>query len=216
MQEPDPSSNQSDNNQNSQRQSPPPDDKINVSDINPIADAGRDYLSRFFAHVQYILMHPQQFFVDMPKTGGFQEPLIFYITCAAINCVVGCAFSILFLNFNFMGPILMAVAQVCALYLASAITNFTAQAVGGKGNYESTFRVFAYSGVNVVLSAIPFGIGILLSFAYGLILTFFGVKHVHQLNNANTIIAILVSAIITAPIIFLAGCALMVRSIFPF
>jgi len=113
-----------------------------------------------------VLTSPSEFFKEMPKTGGFVEPLAFMI---AMGVVAGLLQSILsVLRFQVGAGMAMGLGSVIILpimigifgFVGAAILFFIWKLMGSRESYETAYRCGAYIGVltpiSVLLHLIPF------------------------------------------------------------
>lgn len=120
-----------------------------------------------------VLTNPSGFFMKMPKTGGFVEPLVFAVIMGVISGLIQTLFSI----FNFAAGMAMGVASVIIVPIMVAIFGFVGAAImfviwklmGSEESYETAYRCGAYISVltpiTTVLGIIPYvgtAIGIVL------------------------------------------------------
>jgi hypothetical protein len=172
----------------------------------PIRAGMAKFLCAYWAQAQQILMHPQVFFTSMPTTGGLEAPLKFLAAAAATNSIMTAL-----LSFHpTMVPITFLITFV-GVGIGSLVATLLAQALGGKGDFAGTFRVFAYSEATLLFAWIPV-VG-LAATLYTCILNFFGLKAVHQLSGTKAVCVVIASGILTAIIVGLGACTLAVRNI---
>ncbi|MCG7849624.1 MAG: YIP1 family protein [ANME-2 cluster archaeon] len=152
-----------------------------------------------------VLTNPEGFYSEMPKSGGFQEPLTF----AAIN------FAILGLLSGIIAVILsgasatsivisligVVIIGIIGLFIGGIILYIFFKIFGGSGDYEGTVRILSYSSAAQVFAWIPV-VGWIVSL-YGIWLNIVGGKHVHNLTTVKSAIAVLLPLIILAVIITL-------------
>jgi hypothetical protein len=113
-----------------------------------------------------VLTSPAEFFREMPKTGGFVEPLVFMI---AMGVVAGLLQSILSVfRFQVGAGMAMGLGSVIILPIMIGIFGFVGAAIlfllwkltGSQESYETAYRCGAYIGVltpiSVLLHLIPF------------------------------------------------------------
>jgi len=122
-----------------------------------------------------VLTSPSAFFKEMPKTGGFVEPLIFMVIMGIIGGLIQTIFSIV--GLHFAGGMAMGVASIILFPIVIAIGGFIGAAIlfviwkllGSQESYETAYRCGAYISVLMpvitVLGLIPY-----LGFAVGLVL----------------------------------------------
>ena len=149
-----------------------------------------------------VLTSPAEFFKEMPKTGGFVEPLAFMV---AMGVVAGLLQSILsVLRFQVGAGMAMGLGSVIILPIMIGIFGFVGAAVlfliwkltGSQESYETAYRCGAYIGVltpiSVLLHLLPF-VGAAVSV---LLMTFFLVTASVAVHNIPSRKAWLVFGII--------------------
>ena len=117
---------------------------------------------------------PAAFFREMPKTGGFGEPLVFMMVMGAVAGLVNAVLSIIGLHIGVgMG---MAIASIIIYPLVGAVLGFIGAAIvfviwklmGSRESYETAYRCMAYLAalwpVTTVLNVVPY-IGVLIVIA---------------------------------------------------
>jgi hypothetical protein len=122
-----------------------------------------------------VLTSPSAFFREMPKTGGFVEPLIFMVVMGIIGGLIHAVLGIIGLGFG-MG-VGAAVGSIVVVPIAVAVFGFVGAAIlfviwklmGSQESYETAYRCGAYMSaivpINAVLGIIPYvgsAIGIIL------------------------------------------------------
>jgi hypothetical protein len=123
-----------------------------------------------------VLTSPSAFFREMPKTGGFVEPLIFMVVMGIISGLIQTIFSII--SLNIAGGMAMSVWSIILVPIYIAIGGFIGAAIlfiiwkllGSQESYETAYRCGAYISVLMpiitVLGLIPYigmAIGLFLS-----------------------------------------------------
>ena len=113
-----------------------------------------------------VLTSPSSFFREMPKTGGFVEPLIFMVIMGVISGLIQTIFSII--SLNVAGGMAMGVASIILVPIFVAIFGFVGAAIlfiiwkllGSQESYETAYRCGAYLSVLMpiitVLGLIPY------------------------------------------------------------
>lgn len=113
-----------------------------------------------------VLTSPSTFFREMPKTGGFVEPLIFMVAMGVIGGLIQSVFSLI--GLNIAAGIGMGVASIIVLPILIAIFGFIGAAIlfviwklmGSQEPYETAYRCGAYISVLTpiitVLGVIPY------------------------------------------------------------
>lgn len=121
-----------------------------------------------------VVTTPAEFFREMPKTGGFVEPLVFMVIMGAISGLIGgllqAVSSLLGLHLYVgmqMGiasivllPILFALGFAVFGFVFAAILLIIWKLMGSKESYETAYRCVAYltalSPITTVLNIIPY------------------------------------------------------------
>ena len=115
--------------------------------------------------VTAILTKPAAFFKEMPKTGGYVEPLIFVAIMGLIAGVVGAILSIVGLMAGGAGAgialiVIMPIAMIIGSFIGAAILFLIWKLMGSNENYETAYRCTAYVSVfapiGVVAGIIPY------------------------------------------------------------
>jgi hypothetical protein len=151
-------------------------------------------LLQYFAHqAKHVLTNPVEFFDQMHTEGGLAEPTIFLVIAASIYG--------LFEAIGHLNPIVFFqtfASSLAFVYLGAIIVNFALKAFGGKGNYESTLRVLAFSKATLLfawISVASFAIGGFLAIGYSVYLNVIGCKKIHQLATPITASVVIVLAL---------------------
>jgi hypothetical protein len=113
-----------------------------------------------------VLTAPAGFFREMPKTGGFVEPLIFMIAMGVIGGLIQAVFSIAGLHpiagaaVGVASIIVMPIAIIIGGFIGAAIFFVIWKLMGSQENYETAFRCGAYISaalpITTVLGLIPY------------------------------------------------------------
>ena len=150
-----------------------------------------------------VLTDPEGFYSEMPKEGGYQEPLTF----AAINfAIVGLLSGIVAVIMSGVGVgsivttlVGAVIGGIVGLFIVGIILFIFFKIFGGSGGYEGTVRILSYSSAVQVFAWIPV-IGWIISL-HDIWLNIVGGKHVHNLTTVKSAIAVLIPIIILAVII---------------
>ncbi len=150
-----------------------------------------------------VLTDPEGFYSEMPKEGGYQEPLTF----AAINfAIVGLLSGIIAVILSGAGAgsivstlVGAVIGGIVGLFIGGIILFVFFKIFGGSGGYEGTVRILSYSSAAQVFAWIPV-IGWIIGL-YGIWLNIVGGKHVHNLTTVKSAVAVLLPIIILAVII---------------
>ncbi len=136
-----------------------------------------------------VLTHPAAFFRNMPKTGGFLDPLVFVVAIGIVNGLLVAlkAFFIIGTGASFM----VAIGSVVMIPIAAAMVSFVFAGIlyliwllmGSKETFETAYRCNAFlatiSPITIVLGFVPYLniVGI----AWGLYLVVTATVEVHRL-----------------------------------
>ncbi len=113
-----------------------------------------------------VLTSPSAFFREMPKTGGFVEPLIFMVIMGIISGLIQTVFSLV--GLHIAAGMAMGVASIILFPIVIAIGGFIGAAIlfviwkllGSQESYETAYRCGAYISVLMpiitVLGLIPY------------------------------------------------------------
>lgn len=113
-----------------------------------------------------VLTSPSAFFREMPKTGGFVEPLIFMVIMGVIGGLIQTVFSLV--GLHIAAGMAMGVASIILFPIIIAIGGFIGAAIlfviwkllGSQESYETAYRCGAYISVLMpiitVLGLIPY------------------------------------------------------------
>ena len=139
-----------------------------------------------------VLTSPSAFFREMPKTGGFVDPLIFMVIMGIISGLIQTVFSLV--GLHIAAGMAMGVASIILFPIVIAIGGFIGAAIlfviwkllGSQESYETAYRCGAYISVLMpiitVLGLIPYlgsAVGIAL---YGYFLVIASVE-VHKIHS---------------------------------
>jgi hypothetical protein len=150
-----------------------------------------------------VLTDPEGFYSEMPKEGGYQEPLTF----AAINfAILGLLSGIVAVLLKGAGAgsivstlVGAVIGGIVGLFIVGIILFIFFKIFGGSGGYEGTVRILSYSSAVQVFAWIP-AIGWIISL-YGIWLNIVGGKHVHNLTTVKSAIAVILPVVILGVII---------------
>lgn len=166
-----------------------------------------------------VMQRPSDFYREMPKTGGYTDPLTFAAISFIIYALLAALLTILFGSGTYMGgmydgmyegmygsmrglgffAILMTViitpiAGIISLFIEAAILYIIYKILGGMGSYEGTVRLISYATAVMVLSWIPI-IGWIVGI-YEIYLYIVGGMYVHGVSMVRSAIAILLPTLL--------------------
>jgi len=127
-----------------------------------------------------IVTAPAEFFREMPKKGGFLEPLVFAGFMGLAASMILAIWSLLDFGYGggaspglaaiFLSIIYLPVIFAIASFIGAAIVFYIWRLMGSKKNYEVSYRCMAYLMALVpivsVIKVVPY-VGTILSFAIG-------------------------------------------------
>ncbi len=113
-----------------------------------------------------VVSQPATFFREMPKTGGYVEPLIFMVVIGVVSGLIQAVLSLL--HVNMVGSAMVGIAAVIVMpvviliggFIAAGITFALWKIMGSQENYETAYRCCAYasavSPITTMLGVIPY------------------------------------------------------------
>ncbi len=152
-----------------------------------------------------IVTQPRQFFEQMPKTGGYSEPLIFAVVMGLAAGVLAAIFSFFSssalggMSFGIISIILMPIFAVIGCFISGLIMFVIWKLMGSSENYETAVRCVAYS--TVIMPLIPIAglipyLGTIAIDALWFWLMFLASLGVHKLEQQKSMIVFGVLALI--------------------
>ncbi len=116
-----------------------------------------------------IITQPKQFYRDMPKTGGYTNPLLFVISIAVVMAIVGLVLSFIGLlkyspmmgaGVSFGILIFAPIGAVIVSFIGAAVVFVIWKLMGSQQSYETAYRCVAYTfaiaPIITVVSVIPY------------------------------------------------------------
>jgi len=122
-----------------------------------------------------VLTSPSSFFREMPRTGGFVEPLVFLVAMGLVSGALQTLFSIF--RLHMVAGMAMGMASIIMTPIVVGIFGFVSAGIlfiiwkimGSNEEYETAYRCMAYMGalspITAVLGLIPY-----VGFSLGLVL----------------------------------------------
>ncbi|AKB28778.1 hypothetical protein MSSAC_2434 [Methanosarcina siciliae C2J] len=155
-----------------------------------------------------VMKSPSHFYSEMPRTGGYADPILFAVVNVAI-------YSLFYLLFNpgvydvngFSSPMIFAVALLApvagfvTLFLDATLLHIIQKALGGKGTYEGTVRFVLYASAALSLLWVPLAGGIF--GVYQLYLYVVGGRFVHEVSLERSSLAVFLSVLMVIVFIVL-------------
>jgi len=169
-------------------------DKVAVNEFDP-----SNFLSSLWETWKGVLINPPLFFRQMPREGGFLPPALFMLVCLGGDGLLKAIFGGGFRGFfsAVVGTTLMTFLVAAVLYL------FSTQLFPGKGSYEGSFRILAYTNAVSVFGWIP-AVGTLAAL-YGIYIAARGIMEVFSLDRGKAGVVIILTALVMVVLSLLLG-----------
>ena len=157
------------------------------------------YINSKIELAKKIVTNPREFFEQMPRHGGYTEPLIFVTAMGVIAGLIAAVLSFFSsthlgnVSFGITSIILVPIVLIVGCYIAAAIMFVVWKLMGSKEDYEVSFRCVSYSyviiPVVVLASIIPY-IGTLLANLWWFWLIYIATLTVHKLAPQKSAIVL--------------------------
>ncbi|MCF7728926.1 MAG: YIP1 family protein [Chthoniobacterales bacterium] len=189
------------------------------------------FIKALYHTVKMVLLAPNHTFSRLRITGGFLNPLFYYliITSFSISIRILLEIPLILKNPLLLGPQLSSLSQsniiigalvlivisplffIIGIFFSAAVTHLSLKIVKGAHEpFEATFRTFCYAlGSVAVFQFLPLLGGIIAAF-WGVLSYFIGLKKVHAISAWKTFFAILVSTMISFVIFMLVAAVYIV------
>ncbi|MDX8408179.1 MAG: YIP1 family protein [Mariprofundaceae bacterium] len=135
-----------------------------------------------------VIRNPVGFYKQMPKTGGFVEPLVFMVAMAVLTAVVLAIAGMVgfgpvgMMAMGFVGLIILPIMVAIFGFVGAAIMFVIWKIMGSNEDFETAYRCVAYSysyaPVAALVSGIPY-LGTLVSTLWPMALMAIASMHVH-------------------------------------
>jgi hypothetical protein len=166
-----------------------------------------------------VMRSPGDFFAQMPKEGGYTDPVKF----AAINYLIaGISWMIIQFAFQYMmGSMNIAIISLAmgfvsfigiliigfiGLFIGGGILHIFFRILGGTGTYEGTVRLIAYASAAMALSGIPFVV--IPAGLYMIFMAVIGGTKVHKISPERSVVAVVIPTVIVAVIVVVLVAAI--------
>ncbi len=172
-----------------------------------MTDQSRVDFSAIPNQVIKVVTNPVGFYRDMPRSGGFIEPLVFLVVMAVFAGVLTAVLSLV--GFGMAGMMFAGFAAIIIFPIMVVIVSFIGALIfyliwlvmGSKESYETAYRCIAYISaiypITVILGVVPYLGGILgTAWAFYLIITASIQVHKIKANLAYIVFGILGALII--------------------
>jgi hypothetical protein len=190
-------------------------------------------IKAIYLTIKMVLLAPNHAFSRLQMTGGFMNPLFYYLIMASLSFAIrilfetplvlknpsllGTQFASLSQNNIIVGAIVLIFLSplffIIGIFFSSAITHLSLKLVKGAHEpYEATFRTFCYAlGSVAIFQLFPLLGGIIAAF-WGVSSYFIGLKKVHVISSWRTFFAILISTVISFVIVMVMVAIFIVTS----
>jgi hypothetical protein len=145
-------------------------------------DSSLGFVQDYLHEVKAILFDSFNFFNAMPAKGGFLPPTIFLAVTAGIYCLLSALF-----RGNWLIVFTAFFDVFFTAFVGTTVITLAFKQLGGKGTFEGTYRVIAFSKATLLFGWIPwihvdkitlFGV---LSIAYAVYLNILGMERLQKL-----------------------------------
>jgi len=138
-----------------------------------------------------VVTNPVGFFKDMPKSGGFIEPLVFMVSMGVVAGIIQAVFGII--GLTYAASFVTALTSIIIVPIAIAIFGFVSAGIlfiiwkimGSQESFETAYRCGAYTGaivpITMVVGSIPY-LGTIIGLAWTTYLFVIASIEVHKLN----------------------------------
>lgn len=152
----------------------------------PVQDG--NMLSSIPGRMISVIFKPAAFYRDMPRSGGYAEPLIFMVVMALLTALVMAVAGML--GVGPVGMMAMGLTGIVVLPIMAMIFGFVGAAIlfviwkimGSRENFETAYRcmafAYAYAPIAALVSGVPY-LGTLLSTLWPMALMAIASIHVH-------------------------------------
>ncbi|MDQ7012113.1 MAG: YIP1 family protein, partial [Mariprofundaceae bacterium] len=136
-----------------------------------------------------VILRPADFYRDMPKTGGFVEPLVFAVAMAVLVAVAVAILGMIgfgtigMLAMGFFGVIVLPVMVAIGSFIGAGVIFVIWKLMGSGEDYETAYRcvthAYAYAPVAALVAGIPY-LGSLVQIAWPMALLAIASIEVHD------------------------------------
>lgn len=152
-------------------------------------------------HALKVIINPAGFFREMPRRGGWLEPIVFLAAMGLVNAVL--VMLLVMIGFagvvaasgmaaGAIGLIIAPIIMPAVGFIGAAIAFIIWKFLGSNENYETAYRCLAYAGAIVpimtLLSLVPY-LGAVVSVVWLVYLLILASVHVHNLPLKRAAIA---------------------------
>jgi len=190
-----------------------------TSQVPAWQDSKFSFFNAVLATLKQILLSPGKFFNNLNYYEGprVRSPLVFYITVSFFSILIGiileAAIAQLMHNINFLHAFglltvfilfFITLALIIGIYIYSLILHLFVLIFRGKGGFDGTFSVLAFSSATFIFRIIPC-IGEIVYYIWSLVIIVIGLKIVHKMGTPRALAVVFLPIILA---VFLAGLAI--------
>ncbi len=144
-----------------------------------------------------VITNPIGFYKEMPTSGGFAEPIIFFIVMVVTSMIISFIFSFIGLisfstivggGVTLASIIIMSIIATIGSFIAAGIMFVIWKLMGSEKSYETAYRCIAYSmaigPVIAIISFIPYLAGVIKTL-WGCFLMYAASTEVHKIKAST-------------------------------
>jgi len=139
-----------------------------------------------------VVTRPKKFYQQMPKSGGYGNPLVFVVVMGIIAGLLAMVLPINGITSGFTALALPIIA-VIGSFIAALIMYIIWKLMGSSENYETAYRCVAFASVylpaSMILAIVPY-LGTLVAYGWWFVLMFFASIGVHGIEKQKAMIVI--------------------------
>ena len=138
-----------------------------------------------------VLLRPEAFYRDMPKTGGYVEPLVFVVVVAVATALVVALLGLIgfgaagMMAMGLLGVLIMPIFAVIGSFIGAGIFFVIWKIMGSQEDFETAYRCVAYAcayaPVAAIFSGIPY-LGTIIAALWPMALMALAGIHVHGIG----------------------------------
>ncbi len=176
------------------------------------------FFNALIENARQMILSPSDFYKKMGKSGGYGMPLLYAIIFGAVGGIVGEIWALLMESLNIaplamfgmgketsalsgqmafgmlgtvFGIIFIPIAVTITAFVQAGIYHLMLMILGGaEEDFETTFRVVAYSKTAEIARIVPF-LGGLVTTVWEIVLCIDGLREAHNIENKTAVLAVL-------------------------
>lgn len=187
-----------------------------------------DPVGSFISTAQSVLFRPVGFFRSIPRQGNLLNPVVFAVICAAIAALLSGLIGILLaiagvgeqgvggaIGSFFLVLILTPILTPIGLFIGTAISHLFVLIFVRPVNagFWATFRVVSYVSATSLIGWFPI-IGGLVAGIWGIVLSIFGIREIHNTTTGRAALVVLIPVAIVLLLIGLVAFSILVAIFF--